>query len=82
MLLHGIRKLLNIPGHKVTDIYLTDTEIHIHLEPYIKSMPICPQCRGIHTKGYHSSQWTQAEDLPISGRRVYLHVRKRRYRCP
>ncbi len=82
MLLHGIRKLLNIPRHKVTDTYLTDTEIHIHLEPYIKSMPICPQCRGIHTKGYHNSQWTQAEDLPISGRRVYLHVRKRRYRCP
>jgi transposase len=81
MLLHGIRKLLNIPGYKATDTHLTDTEIHIHLEPYIKNAPVCPRCRGIHTKGYHGSQWTQAEDLPISGRRVYLHVRKRRCRC-
>ncbi|MCX5804368.1 MAG: ISL3 family transposase [Proteobacteria bacterium] len=32
--------------------------------------------------GYHSSQWTKVEDLPISGKRVYLHIWKRRYRCP
>jgi len=82
MLFHGIRKLLNIPGYKITDTYLTDTEMHIHLEPYIKNKPVCPRCREAHTKGYHSSQWTKAEDLPISGRRLYLHLRKRRYRCP
>jgi len=32
--------------------------------------------------GYHSSKEVVVEDLPISQRRVYLHVRKRRYRCP
>lgn len=82
MLLHGIKKLLNVPGYKITDTSIDDTEIHIHIEPYKKSAPICPHCKEAHTKGYRSSQWTQAEDLPISGKRVYLHIRKRRHRCP
>ena len=82
MLLHGIKKLLNIPGYKITDASVTDAEIHIHLKPHKKRMQICSQCGEPHTKGYHGSQWTQAEDLPISERQVYLHIRKRRYRCP
>lgn len=65
MLLHGIKKLLNIPGYKITDTSIADTEIHIHIEPYKRSTPTCPRCGEVHTKGYHSSQWTQAEDLPI-----------------
>jgi transposase len=82
MLLHGIKKLLDIPGYKITDASLFDTEIHLYLEPYKKKKPLCPQCGEEHRGGYHSSQWTEAEDLPISGKRVYLHIRKRRYRCP
>jgi transposase len=82
MLVYGIKKLLNIPGYKITDASLFDTEIHLHLEPYKKRKPLCPQCGEEHRGGYHSSQWTEAQDLPISGKRVYLHIRKRRYRCP
>jgi transposase len=82
MLLHGIKKLLDIPGHKITDASLFDTEIHLYLEPYKKKKPLCPQCGEEHRGGYHSSQWTEAEDLSMSGKRVYLHIRKRRYRCP
>lgn len=82
MLLHGIKKLLNIPGYKITDATLFETKIHLHLVPYKKRKPLCPQCGEEHRAGYHSSQWTEAEDLPISGKRVYLHIRKRRYRCP
>jgi len=72
MLLHGIKKLLNIPGYKITDTSFTDGEIHIYLEPYKKGKPICSQCSEAHTKGYHNSQLARAEDLSISGRRVYL----------
>lgn len=82
MLLHGIKKLLNIPGYKITDATFFETKIHLHLVPYKKRKPLCPQCGEEHRAGYHSSQWTEAEDLPISGKRVYLHIRKRRYRCP
>jgi transposase len=70
MLLHGIKKLLDIPGYKITDASLFDTEIHLYLEPYKKKKPLCPQCGEEHRGGYHSSQWTEAEDLPISGKRV------------
>jgi transposase len=76
MLLHGIKKLLNIPGYKITDASLADTVIHIHSEPYKKDRPVCSKCGEVHPKGYHSSQWTKAEDLPISGRRVYLEYIK------
>jgi hypothetical protein len=70
MLLHGTKKLLDILGYKITDASLVDTEIHLYLEPYKKKKPLCPQCGEEHRGGYHSSQWTEAEDLPISGKRV------------
>jgi len=82
MHLKGIKKLLNIPEYTITDVSLSSGRIDIYLRPYRRSKPLCSHCKEIHTTGYHSSQWTEAEDLPISGKRVYLHVQKRRYRCP
>ena len=82
MHLQGIKKLLNIPEYTITDVSLSSGRIDIYLRPYRRSKPQCSHCKEVHTKGYHSSQWTEAEDLPISGKRVYLHIRKRRYRCP
>lgn len=82
MQIYGIRKLLNIPEYKVSEIIsLTDKEIHVRLEAYKRKKIICCGCGKIHKKGYHSSREICVEDLPISGRRVYLHLRKCRYRC-
>ena len=82
MHLKGIKKLLNIPEYTVTDLSLSPGRIDIYLRPYRRSRPTCSHCKKVHTEGYHSSQWTEAEDLPISGKRVYLHIQKRRTRCP
>jgi transposase len=82
MHLQGIKKLLNIPEYTITDVSPSSGRIDIYLRPYRRSKPQCSHCKEVHTKGYHSSQWTEAQDLPISGKRVYLHIRKRRYRCP
>ncbi len=78
----GIKKLLNIPEYTITDVSLSPGRIDIYLRPHRRSKPHCSHCKEVHTKGYHSSQWTEAQDLPISGKRVYLHIQKRRYRCP
>jgi transposase len=70
-------------GYKVTEIISkTDKEIHIRVEPYKRKKAICSSCGGIHKSGYHSSREVIVEDKPISDLRVYLHVIKRRYRCP
>jgi transposase len=82
MHLKGIKKLLNIPECTITDVSLSPGRIDIYLRPYRRSRPICSHCKEVHTGGYHSSQITEAEDLPMSGKRVYLHIQKRRYRCP
>lgn len=83
MHLYSIRKILNIPEYKVVEIIsITDTKIHIRLEPYKRKKLICSECGRSNRHGYHSSRFIVIEDLPISGRRVYLHVRRRRYRCP
>lgn len=83
MQVYAIRKLLGIPEYKVTEIIsITEKEIHIKIEPYKRKQGICSKCGKEHKGGVHSSYWSEAvRDLDICGRKVYLYVRKRRYRC-
>jgi transposase len=82
MQIYTIRKLLNVPEYKVTKIIsVTEKEIHIRLETYKRKKAICSACKRIHEGSYHSSKIVRVEDLSISGKRVYLYVRKRRYVC-
>ncbi|MBT9131294.1 MAG: hypothetical protein DDT41_01599 [candidate division WS2 bacterium] len=81
--LNTLTKLLNIPKYKVVEIIsIKEEEMHLMLEPYKRKEPICSGCGEIHLKGYHSEKEVIVEDLPISERRVYLHIKKRLYRCP
>ena len=77
------RKLLKIPeGYKVEKIEVIEEEIHVQMRPYKRKAAICSGCGSVHKKGYHSSTVTKARDLPSGGQVVYLHVTKRKYRCP
>ena len=81
--LNTLTKLLNIPGYKVTEIIsITEDEMHLRLEAYKRKKAVCSGCGEIHEEGYHSEKEVVIEDLPISDRRVYLHIKKRLYRCP
>lgn len=84
MHIYTIRKLLNIPEYKVIKIIsVTDKEIHIRLEPYKRKRAICSHCRKVHQKGYHGrNKEIMIRDLDIAERQVYLHISRRRYRCP
>ena len=74
---------MNIPGYKVVEIIsMTEDEMHLRLEAYKRKEAVCSGCGEVHKTGYHGETEVIVEDLPISERRVYLHVKKRRYRCP
>lgn len=78
-----IRKILNIPEYKVSQIISQDEqEIHIQLEPHKRKEFICSGCGQVHKSGLHSIINSVVRDKSISELMVYLHVPKRRSRCP
>lgn len=80
---YSIRKCLNSPHYKVTEV-ISDSaqEIHFRLEPYKRKSFVCSGCKQVHKKGHHSDDEVIVEDLSLMGKRVYLHITKRRFRCP
>lgn len=83
MQVYSIKKRLNIPEYKITAILKeTDKEIHIKLEPYKRKLFVCSGCGQVHKIGQHALEESTVEDLSMFEKRVYLHVLKRRYKCP
>lgn len=82
MQLDTITELLNTPNQKVINI-VQDTEDRFEfiLEPIEEVYPVCSGCGRVHNTYAHSRSYVVIEDLPISGKRVFLHVRKRRVFC-
>ena len=78
-----ITKFLDIANHKVTKIVQNTRErLELVLEPVEDVRPICSGCGRIHNTPVQSRGYIVVEDLPISGRRVFLHVCKRKSLCP
>ena len=42
---------------------------------------ICPKC-ATPSRSVHDRRWVKVSDQPIRGSAIYLHVLKRRFRCP
>lgn len=83
MFCNFIRKIINFPEYKISEIIkITDKEIHLKLEPYKKKKFICSGCKNFHSEGYHSSDEVIVRDLSIGEKMVFIHVIKRRFRCP
>lgn len=82
MQLNTITEILNIPNYKVTSIvYNRDGRIGVVLKQREERACICSGCGKAHNKGVHSIGMVVVEDLPISGKRVFLHVPKRKVIC-
>lgn len=80
---YSITRTLNLPQYRITKILSeSDQEIRLEVLPYKRKALICSGCGLIHNTGRHGSVESVAEDLRIAGKRVYLHVTKRRVRCP
>lgn len=78
-----ITKLLSLPNVIVIGtIENGDDNLHLIVELSDKyGPPVCSGCGAVHTS-VHSKGQMRVEDLPISGRRVFLYLEKRKYRCP
>jgi len=82
MQLDTITELLQIPGFKVTHmISSTESSGEFLLEREEESASICSGCGKVHNTAVHSKGRVIVEDLPMSGKRVYLHVPKRKSVC-
>lgn len=82
MQIDTITELLQIPGFKVTHMLSkTERRIEFLLEREEERASVCSGCGKVHNTAVHSVGSVVVEDLPISGRRVYLHVPKRKSVC-
>ena len=75
-----ITELLELEDIILKDFSFTNTEIHISFS--LKRKPtICPRC-GFITEQIHDYRPSTIKDLPMMGKRLFLHYNKRRYHCP
>ena len=79
-----ITKLLNLPNIQVTSVLKrTENTILLKLNLIKATAPICSACGSVHpSSAIHSVGLVILEDLPISGKRTFLYMPKRKVRCP
>jgi transposase len=82
MHLNTITELLNIPNYRAIEVTASEDEgMYIALEQVEDTPPVCSGCGSIHGVSVHSRSDMHVEDLPISGKRVFLLISKRKVPC-
>ena len=82
MQLDTITELLDIPNYKVTHLIHDDgSRLHFIIDQIDPLPPVCSGCGSVHEGGIHDKYMITLEDLPISGKRVFLHIPRRKVRC-
>ena len=76
---YSIEKLTGLQGIIINNIESNEKEVHIHCELERKPHK-CPNC-GCVTDCVHDYRVQVIKDIPSFGKFVYIHLRKRRYRC-
>ena len=71
--------LLSLPFIVVTNVEISKKELHINCESQLESGH-CPNCLCQCTE-VNQSQERILQDLSISGRKVYLHLKSRQFIC-
>lgn len=74
-----IEELIGIQDFKLLDIKNNENELHIYMVLDPKEH-ICPCCKS-KTRKIHDYRWQIIKDLSSFGKHVYIHLKKRRYRC-
>lgn len=82
MQLDSVTEMLGIANYKVTYMVRhSEHRIDLVLRRVEEKPCVCSGCGKVHHTPVHSTDTVIVEDLPISGKRVFLHVPKRRSRC-
>jgi len=77
-----LTELLNISGVKVTEIIREEEgKLYLRVEALEEKPAICSGCESAHER-VHSMCEVTVEDLRLSGKRVFLVLKKRKVRCP
>lgn len=76
---YSIEKLTGLQGIIINNIESNEKEVHIYCELERKPYK-CPNC-GCVTDCVHDYRVQVIKDIPSFGKFVYIHLRKRRYRC-
>lgn len=76
---HFSEKLLGLQDIEIEKIEEIDNSLHIfcHLS---KKVHKCPSCSA-HTNKVHDYREQIIKDIPAFGKTIYIHLKKRRYRC-
>jgi len=81
MELETLTRLLNIPGVKVTEIKEEGHKLYLRVGASEERTAICSSCGKTHER-VHSIEEVMVEDFRLSGKRVFLVLKKRKLRCP
>lgn len=82
MQLNSVTELLGIANFKVAYmVRQSEKRINLVLRRIEEKPCVCSGCGKVHHTPVHSIDTVIIEDLPISGKRVFLHVPKRRSLC-
>lgn len=82
MRLDSVTELLGIANYRVAYmVHHSDKRIDLVLDRIEEKPSVCSGCGKIHHTPVHSIDTVIIEDLPMSGKRVFLHVPKRRSLC-
>jgi transposase len=75
-----LHDILGLPQLIIERAEVQEAEIHLDVSLRTEGA-ICPQCHQ-ECRDLHQNSVRVIRDLPLSGRRCYLHVRTRRFWCP
>ena len=76
---HFTEKLLGLQGVEIEKIKEIDNSIHIYCKLKLKAHR-CPICSSTTNK-VHDYREQIIKDIPAFGKKVFIHLNKRRYRC-
>ncbi len=83
MQLDSVTELLGIANFKVSHmVYHGQHRIELIMEQTSNLPCKCSGCGEVHNAPVHSMDTVRVEDLPLSGKRLFLHVTKRKAVCP
>lgn len=77
---NSIAKLFELEDMILDDLHTTTDELHISFS-LKRRAHTCPLCHTL-TSQVHDYRVSVIKDLPVMGKKTFLHYRKRRYHCP
>ena len=74
-----LTELLNIEGVEITSYRNDNDSISLEIRSLTRES-ICPNCQGV-SQTVHQNHYHIAQDLPISGKDVFIKYNRRQFKC-